>query len=216
LPPLPPRQAGGPAGFDHNPPGSEPGRRSNATNPRANGTHPRAEEERAEAERERVDCERARAALDAQMAARRAETLLGAQRQAESLAEQLALSGVLTDELLVGVTRRVSEHLPGPLARSPFALAREVTGFCRRAQAVRPGDVTAAVQAALARDLERPGGGDGRPILSIPPAPSDTQALQQGIRALLAAAAESPSEVKESQHSMGSGFTADAGPGPGG
>lgn len=189
IPPQPPRRAGGPDGpQDPNP--AELPRRANGTNPRANGTHPRGDEERGEAERLRTGRERAQAEIDAQMAARREESLAATRVQAEFLAEQLALSAVLDDELLAGVVDRVRVGLPGPLARSPFALARNVAKLCRRAHAAHPGGLVAALSSALVEDLDGSNlSGDVPPVPLAPvplaPAPPGTPALQKRIQAFL-------------------------------
>jgi len=121
---------------------------------------------------------------------RRAADEAAAAGHAAVVAEAAAMAAALGDDVLAAVAARVGEGLPGLLGRSPLALSRAVVGFCRAAYATCPGDLAAAVTAALA-DSDRlavePEG--GWPPVPLPAPPAGTPGLQDRIRILIRPAA---------------------------
>jgi hypothetical protein len=102
------------------------------------------------------------------------------------VAESAAVSAALSDDLLAAVVGRVADSLPGPLGRSPFAISRAVIGFGRAAYAARPGDLEAAVFAALADGESFSAEPEGGPtVVPLPAPPSGTAGLQDRVRELL-------------------------------
>jgi hypothetical protein len=177
-PPQPPRTAGGPdAPQNNHTNGSSP--RAARVSPRALAANPRAEADRIEESRQRDLAERREAELATATATRRAHEEEARVAAAAFEAEADALSAVLDDARLAAVVGVACEGLAGPLARSPFAVARAVVGWCRGAARRHPGSLGAAVGAALAEGWRpAPGVGETGEPLELPPATSGTPPLR--------------------------------------
>jgi hypothetical protein len=185
-PPQPPRTAGGPDA-PHNDNHDNGSRRRAALNPRALGANPRAEADRAEESRQRELAERREAELAAAAAARKSEEDAARAAAAAFEAESLALSAVLDDARLAAVVDVVTDGLAGPLARSPFAVARSVVGWCRGAARRHPGPLLVAVDSALTDRWCPPPGADASRLsaLELPAPPSGTVPLRDRLAALV-------------------------------
>lgn len=185
IPPQPPRSAGGP-NASHNDEETPPGRsrRAERTNPRALGANPRAEDDRAEEARRCELAEQREAEVAAELAARQAAEAEAQAAAAAFEAEATALSGALDDDHLTTVVERATEQLAGPLARSPFAVARAVVAWCRGAVGQRPGSVVDAIDAALT-DGWAPGDEPPGAPLELPPAGPATAPLLERVRPLV-------------------------------
>ena len=183
IPPQPPRPAGGPDGDPVTTPTGS-GRRAAGTNPRAGRTNPRSEAELAEAARVEAEAAARRVQLERATETRRVADLT-AQTEADQLeAEALALSGALDDSSLAAIVSAVADGLPGPLARSPMAVARAVVAWCRAAAGRHPGLLSEAVAAGLAGGLTV-GEGPAAAPLALPGAPTGTASLRRRIGDLL-------------------------------
>ncbi len=157
-------------------------------NPRALGANPRAEADRAEEFRQRQLADRREAELEAAAAARRAEEEAARAAAAAFEAEADALSAVLDDERLAAVVELATDGLAGPLARSPFAVARAVVTWCRATAATRQphGQLLEAIDVALAeRWRPAPYAPASAPSIDLPEPPLSTTALRHRLARIL-------------------------------
>ena len=184
-PPQPPRTAGGPDAPPTDHPDDISPRRA-GTNSRALGANPRAEADRAEESRQREAAKRREAELAAAAATRRAHEEEARAAATAFEAEATALSAVLNDAHLAAVVALATDGLAGPLARSPFAAARAVVGWCRGAASRHPGLLAAAVDAALANQWHPiPEEDETAAPFQLPPPPTGTPSLRDRLAPLV-------------------------------